>query len=90
VSRAGSPREWSERTSGPGDSGCGKLVCASVTSQVWPFLDGECTPEAYSWLCRHLATCENCLDHYALEARIKNLIATRCGGDEAPRWRWGR
>jgi anti-sigma factor (TIGR02949 family) len=65
------------------------LQCQTVVAQAWTFLDGECTADTYTSLCEHLTACESCLDHYALEGRMKNLIASKCGGDEAPEWlRW--
>jgi hypothetical protein len=45
------------------------VECVTVLVDVWTFLDGECA---------------TCLRHYAVEGRIKNLIATKCGGDKAP------
>jgi mycothiol system anti-sigma-R factor len=69
---------------GVGDSADDAVECASVLAEVWTFLDGECTDETLARLCRHLEVCESCLHHYALEGRIKKLIATKCGGDKAP------
>jgi mycothiol system anti-sigma-R factor len=67
-------------------SGHYELDCASVMGEVWSFLDEECTDETYAKLCRHLATCQTCMDQYALQGRVKKLIATKCGGDHAPLW----
>ncbi len=66
------------------------VECAVVVGLTWTFLDGECAPAMYARLCRHLAGCQGCLDHYALEGRVKNLIATKGGGEKAPkRITWG-
>ena len=51
---------------------------------AWIFLDAECSNDARAWVCQHLQSCEGCLSQYTLEGRIKNLIATTCGGDTAP------
>lgn len=59
-------------------------TCTKVKGQTWIFLDGECSAAVYARVCRHLEQCPNCLEHYALEGRIKHLIATKCGGDVAP------
>lgn len=71
------------------DSLSDRVECAVVVGLTWIFLDGECTPATYARLCRHLAGCRDCLDHYALEGRVKNLIATKGGGEKAPkRFKW--
>ena len=69
---------------GPTDSVNEAVECATVIAKAWTFLDGECTDGTCAWVCQHLQACEGCLSHYALEGRIKNLIATTCGGDTAP------
>lgn len=61
------------------------VECAVAVGLTWTFLDGECTPAMYARLCRHLEGCRGCLDHYALEGRVKNLIATKGGGEKAPK-----
>lgn len=66
------------------DPRAGADTCTRVTGQTWTFLDGECSAAVHARVCRHLEECQSCLDHYALEGRIKHLIATRCGGDVAP------
>jgi mycothiol system anti-sigma-R factor len=74
---------------GPGDPGYEAVECAAVIDKTWTFLDGECTDETRARVCQHLEACSRCLRHYALEGRIKNLIATKCGGDNVPEWfRW--
>jgi mycothiol system anti-sigma-R factor len=65
----------------PGDPGHEVLECATVMAEVWTFLDGECTDATRAKLCQHLETCSSCLHQYALEGRIKNLIAAKCGGE---------
>lgn len=84
VNRDERSRGWSERGSGPDE-----VECATVMAAVWIFLDGECPDETHARLCQHLETCSSCLHQYVLQGRIKNLIATRCGGDTmARRVRW--
>ena len=51
---------------------------------VWTLLDGECTPESRDKLKHHLDECPACLRHYGVEERVKNLIASKCGGEKAP------
>lgn len=69
------------------------VECMTVLAEAGTFLDGESNDEVRTRVCEHLAACENCLRHYTLEGRFKNLIATKCGSDEAPggrKSRWGR
>lgn len=77
------------RSSGPGDPGCDEVQRAPVLAEVWTFLDGESTGETYAVLGQHLRACSSCLHQFALEGRMKNLIATRRGADIPPgRSRW--
>jgi mycothiol system anti-sigma-R factor len=79
----------SEPDGGQPDAEDAETVCTFVIAEVWTFLDGECCEETCAELLRHLQTCRGCRRRYALEARIKRLIATKCGGDKAPAWlRW--
>jgi anti-sigma factor (TIGR02949 family) len=91
VSREERSHEGDEQSGDPAGSGNQVVECATVIAQVWRFLDGECTDDTRAWVCEHLQGCEGCLRYYALEGRIKNLIATKCGGDTAPeRLKWPR
>ena len=76
--------EGSEQSSDPAGSANEAVECATVMATAWTFLDGECTDDTRAWVCQHLGACEGCLSHYALEGRLKHLIATTCGGDTAP------
>ena len=84
LSREERSHEGSEPSSDPASSANEAVECATVIAEAWTFLDGECTDDTRAWVCQHLQACEGCLSHYALEGRIKNLIATTCGGDTAP------
>jgi mycothiol system anti-sigma-R factor len=86
LSRAERSHEGSEQSSDPAGSADETVECATVIALAWTFLDGECTDETRAWVCQHLGACEGCLSRYVLEGRIKNLIATTCGGDTAPEW----
>ena len=63
--------------------------CAAVRSKVWTLLDGECTAEVCETILHHFDECPGCLSYFRLEARIKLLISTKCGGDKPPK-RLGR
>ncbi|WP_414687863.1 mycothiol system anti-sigma-R factor [Mycobacterium sp.] len=69
---------------GPGHPEYDEVECAAVVAEVWTLLDGECTAETRDKLRRHLEACPGCLRHYGLEERIKQLIASKCGGERAP------
>lgn len=62
----------------------GDTDCAVVMAEVWMLLDGECTESETVRLRLHLEQCPDCLRHYGVEERIKNLIATKCSGERAP------
>jgi len=84
LSREERSHEGSEESSDPAGSANEAVECATVIATAWTFLDGECTDDTRAWVSQHLGACEGCLSQYALEARIKNLIATTCKGDAAP------
>lgn len=70
---------------GPVDPGHDEADCAAVMAEVWTLLDGECTPATRDKLRQHLEACPGCLRHYGVEERIKKLIASKCGGEKAPK-----
>ena len=69
---------------GPIDPEHDDVDCAAVMAEVWTLLDGECTPETRDKLRHHLEACPGCLREYGVEERIKQLIASKCGGEKAP------
>ena len=67
---------------------CGKpheTDCAEVLAEVWLFLDHECDPARRRLLARHLEECGPCLAAYGIEEKLKQLLATKCGGEHAPK-----
>jgi mycothiol system anti-sigma-R factor len=58
--------------------------CAEVLAEVWLFLDRECDQERRAVLARHLDECAPCLAEYGLDEKLKTLLATKCGGEQAP------
>ena len=65
--------------------------CEAFLAQLWYMIDGECSGEMCETLLRHADGCTRCSDQFRACARLKALIATRCGGETAPprvrRWR---
>jgi len=58
--------------------------CSQVLAEVWLFLDNECDGEQRRVLAQHLDECAPCLAEYGLEEKLKKLLATKCGGEQAP------
>lgn len=58
--------------------------CAEVLAEVWLFLDHECDQDRRQLLARHLDECRPCLAEYGLDEKVKKLLASRCGGEQAP------
>jgi mycothiol system anti-sigma-R factor len=58
--------------------------CSEVLAEVWLFLDNECAYERRDLLQHHLDECSPCLARYGLEEHLKELLARKCGGDQAP------
>jgi mycothiol system anti-sigma-R factor len=58
--------------------------CAEVLAEVWLFLDHECDQTRRALLAQHLDECGPCLSEYGLDEKLKKLLATKCGGEQAP------
>ena len=58
--------------------------CSQVLAEVWLFLDNECDGTQRRLLAQHLDECKGCLEEYGLEEKLKKLLATKCGGEQAP------
>jgi mycothiol system anti-sigma-R factor len=59
--------------------------CAVFLERLWTLIDGECPGPTCESLLQHLDECPDCMSRFRLEARIKRLIASKCGGDERPK-----
>ncbi len=58
--------------------------CAQVMRDVWLFLDNEMDPANRAALQKHLDDCSPCLDQAGVDAKLKELLHRKCGGDRAP------
>lgn len=58
--------------------------CADVLADVWRFLDDELDPERRAAVQRHLDDCSPCLEQAGIDVKLKELLASKCGGDQAP------
>ena len=65
-------------------SGFGDDECGTVLRDVWLFLDDELDPERRAAVQRHLDDCSPCLEEAGLDSKLKDLLARKCGGDQAP------
>jgi mycothiol system anti-sigma-R factor len=59
--------------------------CSVVLSEVYLYLDLECSESRRSLIQHHLDTCSHCLREYGLEHEVKALVARSCGDERAPR-----
>jgi mycothiol system anti-sigma-R factor len=58
--------------------------CQQALREIERFLDGELQKDVVSLLQRHLDDCQPCMRRADFQRRMKDLIATKCGGDDAP------
>jgi len=58
--------------------------CQDVLAEVWLFLDQECDQSRRELLRQHLDECNPCLAVYGIEEKLKELLARKCGGEQAP------
>jgi mycothiol system anti-sigma-R factor len=62
-----------------------KVDCGVVLSEVYLYLDLECSDARRDLIKRHLDDCTNCLHEYGIEHEVKALVARCCGGETAPK-----
>ncbi|GGL01581.1 mycothiol system anti-sigma-R factor [Mangrovihabitans endophyticus] len=59
--------------------------CGTVLSEVYLYLDLECSETRRELIRRHLDDCTHCLHEYGIEHEVKALVARCCGSETAPR-----
>ncbi|MFI5494702.1 mycothiol system anti-sigma-R factor [Actinoplanes sp. NPDC051859] len=62
-----------------------KTDCTVVISEVYLYLDLECSDERRMLIQKHLDDCSDCLREYGIEHEVKALVARCCGDETAPR-----
>jgi mycothiol system anti-sigma-R factor len=62
-----------------------KTDCNVVISEVYLYLDLECSEERRMLIQKHLDDCTHCLHEYGIEHEVKALVARCCGDERAPR-----
>jgi len=58
--------------------------CTDVLSEVYLYLDLECTDERRLVIREHLDECSPCLREFGIELEVKALVARCCGSETAP------
>jgi mycothiol system anti-sigma-R factor len=59
--------------------------CSMVISEVYLYLDLECSDDRRQLIQKHLDDCSDCLREYGVEHEVKALVARCCGDETAPR-----
>jgi len=59
--------------------------CSVVLSEVYLYLDLECSEDRRSLIKKHLEECSRCLSEYGIEHEVKALVARCCGDETAPK-----
>ena len=62
-----------------------KADCSVVISEVYLYLDLECSDSRRELIQRHLDDCSDCLREYGIEHEVKALVARCCGDETAPK-----
>ncbi|WP_306205328.1 mycothiol system anti-sigma-R factor [Actinoplanes sp. RD1] len=62
-----------------------KADCDVVISEVYLYLDLECSDERRALIKHHLDDCSDCLREYGIEHEVKALVARCCGDETAPK-----
>lgn len=58
--------------------------CGVVLSEVYLYLDLECSEDRRALIQKHLDDCTRCLREYGIEHDVKALVARCCGDERAP------
>lgn len=61
-----------------------EVGCGDVLSEVYLYLDLECSEERRQVIKLHLDECHPCLREYGIEQEVKALVARCCGQERAP------
>jgi mycothiol system anti-sigma-R factor len=61
-----------------------KVDCGVVLSEVYLYLDLECSDARRQLIKGHLDDCTDCLHEYGIEHEVKALVARCCGDETAP------
>jgi mycothiol system anti-sigma-R factor len=59
-------------------------ACGDILTEVYLFLDLECSDDRRAIIQAHLDECSPCLREFGIEQEVKALVARCCGADRAP------
>jgi mycothiol system anti-sigma-R factor len=62
-----------------------KVDCGVVLSEVYLYLDLECSDARRQLIKKHLDECTDCVHEYGIEHEVKALVARCCGAETAPK-----
>ena len=58
--------------------------CSIVLSEVYLYLDLECSEQRRTLIQKHLDECTGCLQEFGIEKDVKALVNRCCGDERAP------
>jgi mycothiol system anti-sigma-R factor len=61
-----------------------EVDCTEILTEVYLFLDLECSDQRRAAIQHHLDECTACLREYGIEQDVRAIVARCCGGDRAP------
>ena len=59
-------------------------ACREVLTEVYLYLDLECSDQRREMIKQHLEECRPCLREYGIEQEVKALVGRCCGQERAP------
>ena len=61
-----------------------EVNCREVITEVYLYLDLECSEDRRTVIKHHLDECSPCLREYGIEQEVKALVGRCCGHEKAP------
>jgi mycothiol system anti-sigma-R factor len=61
-----------------------EIDCGQILTEVYLYLDLECSNDRRTTIKGHLDECSPCLREYGIEQEVKALVGRCCGTDRAP------
>jgi mycothiol system anti-sigma-R factor len=71
-------------TNAPQEEAHDEVDCREVITEVYLYLDLECSQDRRRTIKQHLDECSPCLREYGIEQEVKALVARCCGQETAP------
>jgi mycothiol system anti-sigma-R factor len=66
------------------DEAHNEVACRDVITEVYLYLDLECSDDRRITIKQHLEECSPCLGEYGIEQEVKALVGRCCGQEKAP------